>query len=203
MVKRSVTKEVNTQEELDRLIVSGIRRVRATGNKLGSQKLRAGPYGKQRLLQEIYTVYCGWRDSRRTQAISERLAKAMRVESLDRAPHLLTLLIRVALPNVEPNVVANWVDAIRYGEAHYVRPFKLRSFLFLKGGLISCARTYRAEEKSRREAEEVARLDAECRAQARRKRRPRRGHCRAELASKEAFPICLLSADAGQSPRDA
>src|SRR5690242_13956383 len=44
--------------ELDELIDSGIRRIRATWNKLGSIQLRAGPYGKQYLLQQIYSVYC-------------------------------------------------------------------------------------------------------------------------------------------------
>jgi hypothetical protein len=84
-------------------------------------------------------------------------------------------LIKVALPEVQANVVAIWVDAIRYGEAHHVRPHKLRSFFHVKGGLVRCARLYREEEQNKPVAEENAALDKrdrkEEREQARRARR--------------------------------
>jgi hypothetical protein len=145
--------------ELDDLIDSGIRRIRATWNRLGSFQLRAGPYGKQYLLQQIYTVYCEWRDSGEAKTITARLRCRLPDESLSPDGHLLELLIRVALPKVKPNVIAIWVNAIRYGEDHHVRPFKLRGFFHVNGGLVRCARLFGEEEENRRKREEARRLD--------------------------------------------
>ena len=165
------------RRELDKLIDSGIRRIRVTWNKLGSFDLRAGPYGKQQLLEQIYTVYCAWRDGDQAKAISVRLARRLADQPVDPDVHLLELLIKVALPKIKPNVVAIWVNAIRCGESHHVRPFKLRGFFHVMGGLVRCARLF-AEEERRRKDEETIRLEEEerelevrqARRQARRKR---------------------------------
>src|SRR5689334_20032394 len=116
------------RRELDELIDSGIRRIRATWNRLGSSELRAGPYGKQYLLQQIYSVYCGWRDRSKAKTITARLRGRLADESHSPDSHLVEVLIRVALPSIKPDVVAIWVNAIRCGESHHVRPFKLRGF---------------------------------------------------------------------------
>jgi hypothetical protein len=166
------------RRELDELIDSGILRIRATGNKLGSIELRAGPYGKQYLLQQIYSVYCGWRDSHEAKTIIGRLASRLADHSFDPDAHPVELLIRVALPKVKPNVVAIWVNAIRYGEDRHVRPFKLRGFFHVMGGLVRCARLFAEEQEHRRKNEEARRLDeqehelevAQARRQARRRR---------------------------------
>jgi hypothetical protein len=166
------------RRELDELIDSGIRRIRATWNRLGSIELRAGPYGKQYLLEQIYCVYCGWRDGDETKMIFGRLASRLADQSVDRDAHLLELLIRVALPKVRPNVVAIWVNAIRYGEDRHVRPFKLRGFFHVMGGLVRCARLFAEEQEARRKNEEARRLDEQEReleiAQARRQARRQR-----------------------------
>ena len=166
------------RRELDELIDSGIRRIRATWNRLGSSELRAGPYGKQHLLQQIYTVYCGWKDIRRAKPIAARLRGRLPDESISPDAHLVDVLIRVALPSVKPNVVAIWVNAIRYGEDRHVRPFKLRGFFHVMGGLVRCARLFAEEEENRRKREEVRRLDEQEREleirQARREARRRR-----------------------------
>jgi hypothetical protein len=94
-------------------------------------------------------------------------------EAFDPSEHFLGLLIKVALPEVQANVVAIWVDAIRYGETHHVRPDKLRSFFHVKGGLVRCARLYREEEQNRRveEASEVQDWNEEREQEARRAKR--------------------------------
>jgi len=166
------------RRELDELIDSGIRSIRATSNRLGSIDLRAGPYGKQYLLQQIYSVYCSWRDHSEAKTITARLRGRFPDESLSPDAHLLEVLIRVALPKVRPNVVAIWVNAIRYGEERHVRPFKLRGFFHVMGGLVRCARLFGEEQEARRKNEEARRLDeaedkleiAQARRQARRRR---------------------------------
>ena len=166
------------RHELDELIDSGIHRIRATWNRLGSSELRAGPYGKQHLLQQIYSVYCDWRDRSEAKMIAARLRGRCPDESLSPDAHLLDLLITVALPSVKPNVVAIWVNAIRYGEDRHIRPFKLRGFFHVKGGLVRCARLFADEEENRRRREEAHRLDEQEREveirQARRQARRRR-----------------------------
>jgi hypothetical protein len=166
------------QSELDALIDRGIARIRKTWNKLGSFKLRAGPYGKQLLLQEIYIVYCGWRDSGKARVIWDRLARRLDYGSGDSGEHPVELLIRVALPEVKLNVAAIWVDAIRYGESHHVRPFKLRGCFYVNGGLVRCAEIFREEEAARRKKEEIMRLDEEERQARIKQERRRRGERR-------------------------
>jgi hypothetical protein len=80
-------------------------------------------------------------------------------EAIDPSEHLLGLLIKVALPEVQGNVVAIWVGAIRYGEAHHVRPHKLRSFFHVKGGLVRCARLHREDQQKKRVEEKIAAAD--------------------------------------------
>jgi len=113
------------------LLASGIRVIRETW-----ACIRKGPYGKQVLLQTIYQVYGGWSLDQKRQ-IGRRLAERLPEERRAK-PHLLELLIHAALPNIEPPVIQNWVDAIRLGEACHVRPFKLRGFLFAKSGMVRC-----------------------------------------------------------------
>jgi hypothetical protein len=171
-------KGVEHQSELDALIGRGIARIRKTWNKLGSFKLAAGPYGKQLLLQEIYTVYWRWRDSGKARIIWDRLARRLDDNSGDSDDHPLQVLIRVAIPEIRRNVVATWVDAIRFGESHNVRPFKLRGFLYVKEGLVRCAKLFREEEAARRKKEEIMRLDEEERQARIKQERRRRGERR-------------------------
>jgi len=147
------------RRELNELIDSGIRRIRATWNRLGSSELRAGPYGKQYLLQQIYSVYCGWRDCSEAKTIIARLRGRFPDESLSADAHLVEVLIRVALPSIKPNVVAIWVNAIRCGESCHVRPFKLRGFLYAKGGLVRCARLFIEDERNRQAEEQTRKLE--------------------------------------------
>jgi hypothetical protein len=96
----------------------------------------------------------------------------------DSDDHPLQVLIRVAIPEIRRNVVATWVDAIRFGESHNVRPFKLRGFLFVKEGLVRCAKLFREEEAIRRKKEEIMRLDEEERQARIKQERRRRGERR-------------------------
>ena len=151
----------------DHLLASAIRVIRATW-----ARIRKGPYGKQVLLQTIYQVYGGWSLDQKRQ-IGRRLAERLPEERRAK-PHLLELLIHAALPNIEPPVIQNWVDAIRLGEACHVRPFKLRGFLFAKGGLVRCAEEYRAlqaEQQRRAEEQRQEREDERAEAQQRRQRK--------------------------------
>ena len=175
--KHRQIREISRRKQSDELIDPGINRIRKTWAKLGSRKLRAGPYGKQHLLEEIYTVYCGWRDQGLTEQIWARLAGRLSDQTIDRSAHLLDLLIRTALPQVRRNVATTWVDAIRYGEMRHVRPFKLRGFFYVNGGLVRCARLYRKAQQEKRGQEEIARLeeeDWEARSQQARRERRRR-----------------------------
>ena len=181
--KHRQIREISRRKQSDSLIDPGINRIRKTWAKLGSRKLRAGPYGKQHLLQEIYTVYCGWRDKGLTEQIWARLAARLSDQTIDRSAHLLDLLIRAALPQVRRNVATTWVDAIRYGETQHIRPFKLRGFLYLKGGLVRCARLYRQAQQDKRAQEEIARLDEEeSEARSQQARRERRQRARRSMA---------------------
>ena len=87
-------------------------------------------------------------------------------------PHVLELVIHAALPNIEPPVVLNWVDAIRLGEACHVRPDKLRAFLYAKGGLVQCALEFRERQaEQQRRAEEQRQAKEDERAEKLRRRR--------------------------------
>ena len=137
-----------------------------------------GAYGKQSLLETIYTVYVGWWNGGDAAGIRVELVRRLADETIPADAHLLELLIRVSLPDVELNVVRTWVDAIRYAEDRHVRSFKLRGFLWVKGGLVRCARLYREAQEKRLKEAEIDRLNAEDREagikQARRARRRRR-----------------------------
>ena len=159
--KHRKIRQISRINQSDELIDPGVNRIRKTWAKLGSRKLGAGPYGKQHLLQEIYTVYCGWRDQGLTEQIWARLAGRLSDQTIDRSAHLLDLLIRVALPQVRHNVATTWAEAIRCGETHHVRPFKLRGFFYVMGGLVKCARLYRQAQQEQRAQEEIAKLEQE------------------------------------------
>jgi hypothetical protein len=70
-------------------------------------------------------------------------------------------MISEALPEVKANVVTIWANAIRYGEASHVRPFRLRGFFHAKGGLVRCGGLFQEQQEKTRAAEQIARLDAE------------------------------------------
>ena len=155
------------------LLASGIRVIRGTWARIERGELR-GPYGRQALLQTIYEVYCRWSLDQKRQ-IGRRLVQPLPEERRAK-PHLLELLIHAALPNIEPPVIQNWVDAIRLGEACHVRPFKLRGFLFAKGGLVRCAEEYRAlQAEQQRRAEEQRQEREDERAEAQQRRRAQKG----------------------------
>jgi hypothetical protein len=132
--------------QLDEIIDRGIGQIRGTWDQLERKELH-GPYGKQELLGAIYSVYWRWDEGDRGK-IRCRLASLLSGKAIKRSTHLVELLIKGALPDeVEPNVIKIWVDTIRYGEANHVRPFKLRGFFYLKGGLVRCARLYRVDQE--------------------------------------------------------
>jgi hypothetical protein len=133
---------------------------------------REGPYGKQSLLQSIYTGYLPLRDSKPSGAVRRKLERRLGQEAPD--GHVLGLLIRVALPSIKRNVVDMWIAAIRFGERRHVRPHMFRSFLFANGGLVRCAILFRKEEAARLAEEESARQQADDLAAQRRSRRRRR-----------------------------
>ena len=139
--------------ELDKKIDEGIAQIRETWAKLERKQLH-GSYGKRELLAAIYSVYCPWNDRDRAE-VRRRLVGRLAGWSFDPNAHLLELLIKVALPNeVRPNVIKIWAEAIQYGEAHHVRPSKLRSFFYVKNGLVRCARLFREDQETEREAKE-------------------------------------------------
>jgi hypothetical protein len=149
----------------DDLLASAIHVIRETW-----ACIRKGPYGKQVLLQTIYQVYDEWSRNQKLQ-IGRRLLPHP-PENRRTKPHVLELVIHAALPNMEPPVVLNWVDAIRLGAACNVQPSNLRAFLYAKGGLVRCAEEFRerqAEEERREEEQRQAEEDE--RAEKRRRRK--------------------------------
>ena len=108
------------------------------------ESTRRGPFGKQQVLQSIYDAYRKW-PTAQLDGIRARLGDRLNYRSPERYA-LLRLLIEVALPHVESQVANLWVDAIKYGEAHHVRPQKLRGFLYHRGGLVRCAQMFRENE---------------------------------------------------------
>ena len=134
-------RKTKTRSRVDEALDSGIAKIWNTWRRIERRELR-GAYGVQKLLQDIYTVYCGWEAQDIVAEIyaeqNERLGVADCVEV-----DVLSLLIQAALPHIESATVDNWVGAIRYGQHCHVRPYKLRGFLWVKGGLARCARLYR------------------------------------------------------------
>ena len=174
------------KSKIDAIVDDGIVQIRRTFAEFERGELH-GSYGKRQILQSIYTVFRGWRDQDQLDRIRRRLTKRLSGQGTDSSAHLLELLIKVALPTVQPNVVTIWANAIRYGGAHHVRPFKLRSFFYVQGGLVRCARLFREEQEEWRAAKEIARLEAEARkAQMKRARGERR-------RAREKVPRGLLS----------
>ena len=125
---------------------------------------------KTNFATEPYQVYDEWSLDQKRQ-IGRRLLPHP-PENRRTKPHLLELVIHAALPNIEPPVVLNWVDAIRLGEACHVRPDKLRAFLYAKDGLVRCALEFRARQaEQQRRAEEQRQAEEDERAEKRRRRR--------------------------------
>lgn len=69
----------------------------------------------------------------------------------DTATDFVALLIGCAFPDLTPAVIANWAAAIHFARAHHIRPFKVRAFLYVKGGINACATLYRAGGGARTE----------------------------------------------------
>ena len=182
--KHRQIREISRRNQSDKLIDPGINRIRKTWAKLGSRKLRAGPYGKQHLLQEIYTVYCGWRDQGLTEQIWARLAARLSDQTIDRSTHLLDLLIRTALPEVRRNVATIWVDAIRYGEIPSCPAFQApRLFLCKWRAWFGVPASTGKAQQDKRVQEEIARLDEEdWEARSQQARRERRQRARRSMA---------------------
>jgi len=107
-----------------------------------------GAYGKQELVQACYGAFVDLERHRLSLIIHRRLAKLMDV---DKATDLVALLIGCALPDLTPAVVSNWAAAIRFARGHHVRPFKVRAFLYVKGGINACATLHRAGGVARME----------------------------------------------------
>jgi len=122
----TMPKSADVEPTPDDLLPSGIRVIQETW-----ARNRKGPYGKQNLLQTIYQVYDEWSRNQKLQ-IGRRLLPHP-PENRRTKPHVLELVIHAALPNIEPPVVLNWVDAIRLGAACNVQPSNLRAFLYAQG----------------------------------------------------------------------
>ena len=131
-------------QEIRQLINDGMDKVRETWAEFKRGELH-GPYGKQQILERIYAVYCEWK--RRDLAPIIRVLAEFHGESPNPPIHILNLFIRAALPQVKLPVVLTWVDALRCGEAHNVRPNKMRAFLYVKGGLVKAARYIRKRKR--------------------------------------------------------
>jgi hypothetical protein len=128
-------KPADVEPTPDDLLASAIRVIQETW-----ARNRKGPYGKQNLLQTIYQVYDEWSLDQKRQ-IGRRLVQHS-AQTRRTKPHLLELLIQAALPKIKRQVVLNWSDAIRLGQACHVQPSKLRAFLFARVGWCGVPRSF-------------------------------------------------------------
>ena len=129
------------KDKIDEALDAGIAKIRRTWWRIENKELR-GAYGRQQLLQDIYAIYCQWDNQDIVPEIHGRLNQRLEVEEgvdFD----VLSLLIQISLPHIQLASVDMWTSAIRYGQHNHVRPWKLRGFLWVKGGLERCARLYR------------------------------------------------------------
>lgn len=139
-----------------KLVDEGIDIIRSTWGRIHYRQF-CGSYAMGSFLQDIYTVYMGWRKGLTINGTHAELMRRLADETISVDTHLLELLIRVALPEIEINEVRTWVDAIRRGEAHHVQTANLRGFVYVSGGLVRCAKLFRKEQKKA----EADRLEAE------------------------------------------
>jgi hypothetical protein len=132
--------------EADGMIERAIRRIHACQQQLDRKALR-GPYGKQELVETIYGAVAELKNHRLANVIKRRLMTRRRTD--EGALEIVEALIVLALPNLHPAVVTNWTNAIHLAEDHHVRPFKVRAFLYAKGGINRCSALYREQLKLR------------------------------------------------------
>ncbi len=121
-------------------IDAAVAKIRAVDAKFTAGILH-GAYGKQELVQACYGAFVDLERHRLSLIIHRRLAK---LTDADTATDFVALLIGCASPDLTPAVVSNWAAAIHFARAHHIRPFKVRAFLYLKGGINACATLHRA-----------------------------------------------------------
>lgn len=126
--------------EADAMIDRSIRVIRACKQQLDRRALH-GPYGKQQMVETIYGAVADLKTHRLATRIKAQLMA--RLATSAGALDMVQGLIVLALPNLQPAVVANWTCAIHLAEDHHVRPGKVRGFLYVKGGINRCADLYR------------------------------------------------------------
>jgi len=138
---------IKAEAEID----DAIKRIRACGGRLARKELH-GSYGKQQMVETIYGAVSGLEKSRLATVIKRRLIKRRGVDR--NGFDIVRGLIEIALPNLHPAVVTNWTNAIHFSQAHHVRPWKVRGFLFVKGGINRCANLYRKQAAVRKQEDE-------------------------------------------------
>ena len=132
--------------EADAIIEGAIERIHACQQKLDGKALH-GPYGKQQTVETIYGAAADLRRHRLATVIKRRLMK--RRGRGDSALDIVEALMVLALPNLHPAVVTNWTNAIHLAEEHHIRSWKVRGFLYAKGGINRCSALYREQLKLR------------------------------------------------------
>jgi hypothetical protein len=130
------------QAEADTMIEAAIRRIHACEDRLNRKTLH-GPFGKQQMVETIYGAVGDLERNRRATVIKCRLMKRLGADK--KGFDVVRGLIEVALPNLNPGVVANWTAAIHFAQDHHVRPWKVRGFLFVSGGINRSADLYRKQ----------------------------------------------------------
>jgi hypothetical protein len=130
------------QAEADAMIEAAIRRIHACRDRLNRKTLH-GPYGKQQMVETIYGAVGDLERNRRVTVIKCRLMKRLGADK--KGFDVVRGLIEVALPDLHPAVVMNWTYAIHLAQDHHIRPWKVRGFLYVKGGINRSADLYRRE----------------------------------------------------------
>jgi len=139
------------QTEADAMIEGAIRRIHGCQDKLNKRTLH-GSYGKQQMVEVIYGAVADLERSRRATVIKYRLVKRLGAD--DKGFDVVRGLIEVALPDLHPAVVMNWTYAIHLAQDHHIRPWKVRAFLFVNGGINRSADLYRRELAQRDQDDE-------------------------------------------------
>ena len=99
------------------------------------------------MVETIYGAVADLTKHRLATVIKRRLMK--RRGRGDSALDIVEALMVLALPNLHPAVVTNWTNAIHLAEEHHIRSWKVRGFLYAKGGIDRCSALYRAQLKLR------------------------------------------------------
>ena len=99
------------------------------------------------MVETIYGAVADLTKHRLATVIKRRLMK--RRGRGDSALDIVEALMVLALPNLHPAVVTNWTNAIHLAEEHHIRSWKVRGFLYAKGGINRCSALYREQLKLR------------------------------------------------------